>query len=139
MDGRSGQPSVGELLKELVGETGVLVRQELVLARTEMALKAKSAAISSSLVLVGAGVGLASLFGIATTTVIALAYVLPLWAACLSVTAVLGVVAATLVSSGLARLKALDPLPTETIASLQEVAKLPSAEPSAMWVKREVP
>ena len=41
MDAPAAEPSVGALLKTLVGESGVLVRQELTLARAEMTVKVR--------------------------------------------------------------------------------------------------
>lgn len=138
MDGPSIQPSVGELLQTLVGETGVLVRQELMLARAEMTVKAKAVAVSSSMIMVGAGVGLAALLGAGATAIVALAQAIPLWAACLAVTALWTVVGVVLVSIGLGRLRALDPLPQQTIASLKEVARLPTAA-TEIWPKEDRP
>ena len=126
MEAQGAQPSVGELLKTLVGETGMLMRQELTLARVEMTVKAKDAAISTSMILVGAGVSLVALIGACASAVVGLTEVMPLWAACLVVAVFLAVLAAMLVSTGLGRLRALDPLPQQTIASLKEVAQLPS-------------
>lgn len=139
----TSQPSVGELLKTLVDETGILVRQEFTLARTEMTVKAKTVAVSASMIMVGAGVALAALLGAGATAIVALGLVMPLWAACLCVTGLWTVVAAVLVSVGLARLRALDPLPQQTIASLRDVALLPSRSPAARsretWPREETP
>ena len=138
MESPGAQPSVGELLKTLVGETGVLVRQELTLARVEMAVKAKSVVVSSSMILVGGGVALAALLGAGATGVVGLHQVMPLWAACLVITALWTVIAVVLVSIGLARLRALDPLPQQTIASLKQVAKLPSRS-TEIWPREDMP
>lgn len=135
------QPSVGELLKTLVGETGVLVRQEITLASAEMTVKAKSVAMCASMIMVGAAVALAALLGAGATATIALGQIMPLWAACLCVTALWTVLSAVLVTIGLARLRAIDPLPQQTIASLRDVAKLPSRSPAAhsreTWTREE--
>jgi len=139
MEAPGAQPSVGQLLNTLAGETGMLVRQELTLARAEMTVKAKAVAVSSSLILVGAGVGLAALLGAGASAVVALGKVMPLWAACLVVTALWTVLAAVLLFTGFGRLRALDPLPQQTIASLQEVAKLASAGSTEIWPKEDTP
>lgn len=138
MDAPAAEPSVGALLKTLVGESGVLVRQELTLARAEMTVKAKTVAVSASMVLVGAGVGLAALLGVGAAAIVVLGQVIPLWAACLVVSAIWTVLAAVLVASGLARLRTVDPLPQQTIASLKEVAKLPSAA-GDIWPREDTP
>lgn len=132
MDGPGAQPSVGELLHTLVGETGVLVRQELTLARAEMTVKAKAVAVSTSMIMVGAGVALAALLGAGATAIVALADTLPLWAACLVVTGLWAVLAGVLFAIGLTRLRALDPLPQQTLASLRDVARLP-ARTTEIW------
>ena len=126
MEVPDAQPSVGELINTLVGETGVLVRQELALARAEMTIKARAVAVSTSMIIVGAGVALAALLGAGATAIVALEEAIPLWAACLSVTTLGTVLAAGLVSAGLSRLRAVELLPQQTIASLQELSKLPS-------------
>lgn len=135
MNAPGEEASVGGLLKTLAGETGVLVRQELTLASAEMTVKAKAVATSSAMVMIGALAGLAALLGAGGTTIVALGQVIPLWAAFLVVTALWTVLAAVLVTMGLGRLRELDPLPQQTIASLKEVAKLPS-DPTNFGHKR---
>lgn len=86
--------STGELVSRLSEQTSTLVRDEMRLAKAEMSEKAKHAGVG--LGMFGAG-GLLAFFGIATaitTVILALALVLPAWAATLIVTAVLFIAAA---------------------------------------------
>jgi hypothetical protein len=124
MDAREDQPSVAALVKDLVGETGVLIRQELNLARTEMTSKAKSAIASGAMVFAGALLGHAALLTAVAAAVLALGTVMPLWAGGLMSAAVLAIIAAVVVSTGLGRLRKLDPMPDQTIASLKHVASV---------------
>jgi uncharacterized membrane protein YqjE len=112
---------VAELFKRLSEETSTLIRQELALAKTEIAQKAKNA---------GVGIGLLSsayVFArlmIATLTaavILALAIVVPAWAAALIVTGVYGLMALVLVLVGVRRIKAgTPPVPTQTIETVKE-------------------
>jgi len=133
------QPSVSELFHTLADETGLLVRQELTLAGAEMGVKAKAVALSSSMIVAGAGIGLAALLGLGAAAIVALAGALPLWAACLIVSAFWPLLAAGLLSTGLARLRALDPLPRQTLASLRDVAALRPTGRATSWPKQETP
>jgi hypothetical protein len=112
---------IAELVKTLSEETSTLVRQELALAKAELALKAKSMGVG--LGLMGAAYVFARLM-IATGTaaaILALAIVLPAWAAALIVTALWGVIALVLVLIGRSRLKrGVPPVPTQTIDTVKE-------------------
>ena len=73
--------STGELIARMSEETSTLIRDEMRLAQAELSAKAKTAGIG--LGMFGAG-GLLAFFGIAaliTTAILALALVLPAWAA----------------------------------------------------------
>jgi uncharacterized membrane protein YqjE len=112
---------LSEVVKTLSEEASTLIRQELSLAKVELAQKAKS---------IGVGVGLmgtAYVFArlmIATATaaaILALAIVLPAWAAALIVTALWGVIALVLVLTGVRKVKAgMPPVPQQTIETVKE-------------------
>jgi len=133
------QPSVGELFHTLAGETGLLVRQELTLAGAELGVKAKAVAVSSSMIVVGAGIGFAAILALGATAVVALTEAVPLWAACLIVSGFWTLLAAGLLSTGLARLRAFDPVPLQTLASLRDVAQLRSSGRAPIWPKEQTP
>jgi hypothetical protein len=116
--------SMGDLLKQLSQETTTLVRQELDLAKAEMAEKGKHA---------GKGIGLfsgAGLFGLGaflalTTAIIAgLSEAMDVWLAALIVTVVYGVVTAVLAKSGQSKIKDAGPVaPEQTVQTLKEDAE----------------
>lgn len=85
----SSEATVGELLTRLSEQTSRLVRDELYLARAELKTTAKRGGLGAGLF---SAAGLLALFGIAVlvaTAIIALALVLPWWAAGLIVAGVL--------------------------------------------------
>jgi len=122
-----------ELLKTLSEETSTLIRQELDLAKAELAEKAKSAGVGIGLL--GAAYVFARLM-IATGTaaaVLALAIILPAWAAALIVTGLWGVIALVLALLGARKVKGgVPPVPEQTIDTVKEdVAWLRSRTRSA--------
>jgi uncharacterized membrane protein YqjE len=112
---------VAELFKRLSDETSTLIHQELALAKAEIAQKAKNAGLGIGLM--GAAYVFARLM-IATLTaaaILALAIVVPAWAAALIVTGVYGLIALGLVLMGVKRIKAATPpAPTQTIETVKE-------------------
>ncbi|MFI6814916.1 phage holin family protein [Nonomuraea sp. NPDC050328] len=112
--------STSELIGELSEHLTTLVRQELTLARLELARKGRRAGFGAGLL--GAA-GMTAFLGGATlvaTVVLLLALVLPAWAAAAIVAAVLLAVAAVLGLAGRAQVaKATPPVPEETIASVK--------------------
>jgi uncharacterized membrane protein YqjE len=111
----------GELLRDLSDQTTTLVKQEIDLAKAELAAKGKKA---------GAGAGMfggAGLFGVfafaALTTAIiaALDGAMPLWAAALIVMAVYGVIAAVLAQRGKQQIDQATPVaPEQALDSVKE-------------------
>jgi hypothetical protein len=114
------QRPLGELFKELARDTGVLVRKEVELAKTEMAGKAKVAAKDGALIAGGAALAYYATFVLLAALVLGLATVMPLWASALLVGVVLAAGAATLAVVGIKKLKRVDPKPRETIRTLKE-------------------
>jgi hypothetical protein len=87
--GSAQEPTLGALVHDLSEQTSALVRSEVELAKAELAAKGKAAGIGAGLF--GAA-GLLGFFGAAvliTTAILALALVLPAWAAALVVAVVL--------------------------------------------------
>ena len=84
-----GEPTLGELVHDLSEQTSALVRSEVELAKAELAAKGKAAGVGAGLF--GAA-GLLGFYGgavLITTVILALALVMPAWAAALIVTLVL--------------------------------------------------
>jgi hypothetical protein len=104
-------PSLGQLLSDLAQKTGLLVRQEVQLARTEMTAQATSAARSAGLVGAGGALAHAGLLAIVTALVVGLGAVIPIWIAALVVGVVVGGAGYALVWRGMRALRAIDPVP----------------------------
>ena len=112
--------SFAELLRRFAEQTTRLLRAELRLARAEitesLAVYARSAVPFGAAALLGLGA-----FGALTCAIVAaLALVLPLWAAALIVTAIYGAIAAGLGAAGMARMRNVTPLPTQTLQLTKE-------------------
>ena len=112
--------SLGELFKELASDTGILVRKEVELAKTEMAGKAKVVAKDGAMIAGGGVLAYYASFLLLAALVLALGTVMPLWASALIVGVVLAAVAGVLAFIGVKKLKKVDPAPRETIRTLKE-------------------
>ncbi|MEU5364392.1 phage holin family protein [Streptomyces sp. NPDC005925] len=112
--------SVGELVGQATEQLSRLVRQEIALAKNELAEKGKRAGKGGGM-LAGAGAfAYAGLLALAGTGVAALSLVLPVWAAALIVTAVLFAIAGVLAVLGRAQLRrATPPTPEATLGSVR--------------------
>ncbi|GAA3045839.1 hypothetical protein GCM10010448_30960 [Streptomyces glomeratus] len=116
----SGAEPVGRLVQQASQQLTELVRGELRLAQAEMTEKGKRYGKGGGL-FGGAGVaGFLALEALVATAVAALAVPLPVWAAALIVTAVLGVVAAVLAMNGKRQVgRAAPPAPEQTIENVK--------------------
>jgi uncharacterized membrane protein YqjE len=112
---------VGELLKQLSEETTTLVRQELELAKAEVAQKGQQAGKGVGM-FGGAGiVGFLSLAALTAALIMALDKAMPNWAAALIVAVVYGAIAGVLALQGRNRVKeATPPVPQQTVESVKE-------------------
>jgi hypothetical protein len=118
-----------ELLRSLIADLTLIARREAELATIEMKSKMSEIGGASAVL---AGAGLAGFFALGTlvaAAVLALAIVLPAWAAAVVVAVLLAVIAAVLALVGRARLRGAGPLaPRETIETVQE---------DIAWIRRE--
>ena len=112
---------VGELLRELSDQTTTLVRQEIDLAKAELAEKGKSAGTGAGM-FGGAGlIGILALASLTACFIGALDTAMPFWAAALIVAAVYGAIAGVLALSGKKKVQeATPPAPEQTIESVKE-------------------
>ena len=119
--GAPREQPVGELLKQLSQETTTLVRQELDLAKAEMAEKAKESGKGAGM-LGGAGVGGLLALGALTATVIGLLdTAMKFWLAALIVTVIWAAIAAVLALQGRHKLQeAGPPVPEQAQQSVKE-------------------
>jgi len=109
-----------ELVSDLAAQTGVLIRQEIKLAKAEVGEKAKLAAKDVALMASGA---LAIVLGSAVliaAIVLIVALALPLWAAALIVGLVFAGAGAGLAFAGYRSLERLDFVPRQTVETLKE-------------------
>jgi hypothetical protein len=113
--------SLGELFGDLARDMGVLVRQEVGLATTEITHSATTIAQHVAMLAVGGLVAYAGLLAILAALIIGLAMAgLNWWQAALLVGAVVAVVGALLIQRGLNALKHTDLAPHQTLTTLKE-------------------
>jgi uncharacterized membrane protein YqjE len=112
---------IGELLKELSTQTTTLVRQELELAKAEMAEKGKQAGVGVGM-FGGAGIfGMLALGALTACIIAALATGMDLWLAALVVAVVYAVIAGALALAGRQKTReAAPPAPEQAIESTKE-------------------
>lgn len=113
--------STGELVRDLSRDTSLLVRQEIALAKAEMAEKAEKAGVGLGML---AGAAVAALLMLGTLTaflVLALDGAMPAWTAALVVTLCWAVVAGVLALLGRQALREMgSPMPEQTMESVKE-------------------
>jgi hypothetical protein len=112
---------IGEVAKSLTSDLSLLLRQEIELAKAEMAEKGRTAAPGLGM-FGGAGiVGLCAAGALTAFLILVLSTFLPDWAAALVVGAVLATVAYVLVQQGKERVAdAGAPVPEQTIETMKE-------------------
>ncbi|MBV7695102.1 phage holin family protein [Streptomyces sp. TRM70350] len=112
--------SVGELVGQATEQLSQLVRQEIHLAKEELAEKGRRAGRGGGLLGAAGAVAYAGLLALAATAAAALSLTLPVWAAALIVTGVLFALAGLLAATGRAQLRrAAPPTPEETLGSVR--------------------
>jgi uncharacterized membrane protein YqjE len=112
---------VGELLRQLADETTTLVRQELDLAKAEMAEKGKKAGIGAGMWGAAGVVGLLALGAFTAFLILALDGAVPNWVAALIVAVVYGAIAGVLYLLGKQRVNAAGkPVPEQAIDNVKE-------------------
>jgi len=112
---------IGDLLKQLSQETTTLVKQELDLAKAEVAQKGQQAGKGAGM-FGGAGVmGLMALGSFTAFLILLLDGAMPNWAAALVLTAVYAAIAGVLALQGRNKLKeATPPVPEQAVESVKE-------------------
>ena len=122
---------IGELLKQLSQETTTLVRQELELAKAEMAEKGKKAGKGAGM-FGGAGVvGFLALGALTAALILALDTGMKAWLAALIVGLVYAAIAGVLALTGKKEVQqATPPVPEQTVESVKEDVE---------WAKTQTP
>jgi uncharacterized membrane protein YqjE len=116
-------PSLGGLVKVLSTQISTLVRQEIALARAEMAAKAKGIGLAAAALIVAAVLAFLAAGVLSACFVLAIAPALPGWLAALIVAAAYLLVAGILVLIGVGSVKRTGkPVPKHTIETVKEGA-----------------
>jgi uncharacterized membrane protein YqjE len=112
---------VGQLVKDLSGQVSTLARQEVELAKAEMAEKGKKAGVGAGM-FGGAGVtGLLTLGSLTAFLIIVLALAIPAWASALIVTGIWAAVSGALALLGRNKLREVGkPVPEKTVETVKE-------------------
>ena len=121
--------SIGELFSELANETGLLIRQEIALAKVELSQKATRVGRNVGYLVLGGAVAYAALLALLAAIIILLASFISAWIAALIVAVVVGIIGAVLISKALADLKKTDVTPRQTVETLKE---------DAQWAKQQM-
>jgi hypothetical protein len=121
--------SIGELFSQLAADTGILIRQEVSLAETELTRKASKAGKDVGALVIGGAVGYAGLLAVIAGVIMALSYIIPAWLSALLVGAAIGGGAYMMITSALEKLKRADLKPRETVESIKEDAE---------WLKNQL-
>ncbi|HTP18412.1 MAG TPA: phage holin family protein [Solirubrobacteraceae bacterium] len=121
MSSTASEPSVAELIKQLSEQSSRLARQEVELAKAELAVKGKRAGIGVGM-FGGAGVfGFYGFGALVAAAVLALATAVAAWLAALIVAAVLAAVAGVLALQGKSKVaQATPPMPEQAAESVKE-------------------
>jgi hypothetical protein len=119
--GSGSDASVAELVRQLSEQSSRLARQEVELAKAELAVKGKRAGIGAGM-FGGAGVfGFYAVGALVATAILALATAVATWLAALIVTVLLGAVAGVLALQGKTKLQeATPPVPEQATESVKE-------------------
>src|SRR5918997_4446285 len=113
---------IGELLKQLSQETSTLVRQELDLAKAEMAQKGRHAGVGAGFIGGGALFGLGAFGGLTACVIALLATAIDhVWLAALIVAVVYGAIAGVLAMRGKDKIQEAAPAgPEQTVETVKE-------------------
>ena len=111
---------IGELVKDLAGQTSTLVRQEIQLAQAELTSKGKTAGRGVGMLVGAAIAGLLALIALTWGLIAALDTGLPLWLAALIVMLLWGVVGAVLATRGRKELQQATPPVPQTVETVKE-------------------
>lgn len=129
--------SIGDLFKELQGESGTLLRQEVELAKSEVAESVHTYAQSSVRIAIGGALLLAALLGALFALNMGLTALLagPLgletaaWLSPLILAGILAIIGMALVNGGMKRIRQSPLVPRQTTATLKE---------EKQWLKHKI-
>lgn len=112
---------LGDLVKQLAEQTSTLVRQEVDLAKAEVAQKGQQAGKGAGLIGAAAVIGLLAAGALTAFLIMLLDGALANWLAALIVAVVFGAIAAVLALQGRNRIRAATPaVPEQTVETVKE-------------------
>lgn len=127
-DSRLSDRSIAELFKQLSDQTTTLARQEVELAKAELAAKGKQAGLGVGMFGGATLFGLYALGALTACVILALATAMSAWLAALIVAAVYGVIAGGLALAGKSKVeKSVPPVPEQTVETVKEDVELTKA------------
>ncbi|MHB1293695.1 MAG: phage holin family protein [Anaerolineae bacterium] len=112
--------SLGELFRDLLDDTRLLVRQEIELARTEMSQKLSQYAKDIAYIGIAGAVAYVGFMAIVAAAIIGLGAVIPMWLSALAVGVVLALVGYLFARRGMNGMKSRRLVPEQTVESLKE-------------------
>ncbi len=110
---------IGDLVKQLAGQTSTLVRQELDLAKAEMSQKAKDAGKGAGMLGAAGVIGLLAGIALTMCLIFALDTFMVSWLAALIVALVLGAVAGVLAMRGKKEIQHATPPAPQTVETVK--------------------
>jgi tetrahydromethanopterin S-methyltransferase subunit C len=117
----ASDPPVAELIKQLSEQTSRLARQEIELAKAELAVKGKRFGIGAGMFSAAGVCGFYAVGALVATVILALSTAITAWLAALIVTLVLGAVAGVLALQGKNKVQqATPPVPEQATESVKE-------------------
>lgn len=121
------QPTIGELFGELTRETGMLIRQQMELARLELSQRVSRLGRGLTRVVIGGALATGGLLAIVAGIVLAVtALGVPAWVSALVVGAVLAPIGYVLAQQAIAAMSREELAPQATLETLKE---------NAEWIK----
>lgn len=115
---------LGELFSQLAGDTTLLLRQEIALAKKEFQGALAQAVGGAIALAIGGVLATVGLVAILTSVILALALVMPHWAAALLVGAIFVVLGGVFVVLGINRMRKLKLIPERTARTLKDDAAM---------------
>jgi uncharacterized membrane protein len=113
--------SIAELFKQLSDQTTTLARQEVDLAKAELAVKGKQAGLGAGMFGAAGVLGLYAAGALTACVILALATAITAWLAALIVAAVYGAIAGVLALRGKAKVEqGVPPVPEQAVESVKE-------------------
>lgn len=116
--------SFGDLFSQLAGDTSLLVQQEVALAKKEFQASLAQAVGGIIVLAVGGVLATVGLIAILTSVILALALVMPHWAAALLVGAIFVILGVIFALTGVNRLRKLKLIPERTAQTLKDDAAM---------------